>query len=213
MKANFKIIATTMVTSLLLACSANDDTQEIKVVNIDATSYVLAGKILNNHVTIITFNAANKALIKSLEQDLQINYSVHGDTIKIENYGFVKIQDHAIVSSESNNLDFDQADVLQEASENVFKNKDFGGIVAMSNGMEFQHYVRFSSDGSLYGISNTFDQAAPNRDYELLLNIAGTHEEASYSDIFYLHNNRLIYEIVNQQFGTIYYYSEGLSEE
>ncbi|MDR6966581.1 hypothetical protein J2X31_000579 [Flavobacterium arsenatis] len=213
MKTNFKIIATAIITSLLFACSSNDDNQKIEVVNIDATSYVLAGKILNNHLTIITFNADNQALIKSLEQDIQVNYSVHGDTIKIENYGFIKIQDNAIVSSDIDGLDFDQAELLLPASENAFKDKDFGGIVATSSGMQFQHYVRFSSDGSLYGISNVFNQATPNSEYELIYNIAGTHQTESYTDIFYLHNNILFYEIVNQQFGIVYYYSEGLSQQ
>lgn len=213
MKTLFKIIIITFSMVLLTACSGNDENDGDGIIDIDPTNYMLAGKILNNHLTIITFSTNNNAYIRSIDENVSANYTVHGDTIKIENYGFIIIQNNQIVSQSIEDLDMSQAQLLQNASENQFKNKEFGGLIPVTQGFEVEHYIRFSSTGVLYGYGAEFEDANPTKEFEIIGNIAGIHHENGHADIFYIQNNKLVCEIKTEQLGApIYFSSEGLSQ-
>ena len=216
MKTAVKIITTALFAVVLFSCSGDENAKTEELVNIDATNYMMAGKILNNHVAVVTFSSNDKAIIKSIEQDVEANYTVHGDTIKIENYGYVKIQNNAIVSFENEEMNFDQVHLLQNTSDNAFKGKYFKGpVTALSgDGVEQIFYVRFSASGALYGYGESFDVAFPDNEFELIANAAGRYRQEGYSTVFYILNDKLICEIRTNQFGSpIYFYSDELMEQ
>ena len=211
MKTIFKIITATLFLPFFFSCSSNDDDEKEIITNIDATKYIIAGKLLDNHLTLISFSSDNQASIKNIDQELSATYTVSGDTIKIANYGFVKIQNNSIVHSEIDLMEFDDAQLLQEATQNVFKDKDFSGTIVNTQ-FQIPFFVRFSDSGNLHGAGETFEQANPYLEYDIIGNIAGIYLNEGFSHIFYYQNNKLVYEakaIIGVE-GTHYLYSEGL---
>ncbi|RZK12877.1 MAG: hypothetical protein EOO46_01450 [Flavobacterium sp.] len=216
MKTVLKIITTTLFTVTLFSCSSDESAKTLEIVNIDATNYVIAGKVLNNHVAVVTFSSNDKVIIKSIEEEVEADYTVHGDTIKIENYGYVKIQNNAIVAFENGEINFDQVHLLQKTSDNAFKGKYFTGPVKLlsGSGVEQIFHVRFSAPGALYGYGESFDMAFPDNEFELIANVAGKYQQEGYSTVFYILNDKLICEIRTNQFGSpIYFYSDELMEQ
>lgn len=210
MKTTIKII-TILFIALLFSCSS-DDEKILAIEDIDPTNYVIAGKMLNNHVAIVTFASNDKASIRTTDLNIEADYTVDGDTVKIENYGYVKIQNNSIVYSEMDLMEFDDAKLLQKASQNVFKNKDFSGTIANSQ-FQIPFFVRFSDSGALHGAGETFEQANPNLEFNIIGNTAGIYLNQGFSHIFYYQNNKLVYEakaIIGVQ-GTHYLYSEELA--
>ena len=210
MKTYLKIITTALLLIFLYSCSGNDDEKEVEVVDIDPTEYIIAGKMLNNHLTIITFSSDNEVSIKNIDEELFSTYTVSGDTLKIANYGFVKIQNNAIAYAEIDHMEFDDALLLQTESVNVFKDKDFTGTL-VNNQFQIPFFLRFSDSGILQGTGQTFEDANPDREFNVIGNVAGILED-NFSNIFYIHNNKLVYELKVDigQAGLNYFYNEGL---
>ena len=211
MKTAIRTITTGLILTLLCACSGNDDEKEVEVADIDPTNYILAGKFLNNHLTIITFASNNEVSIKNVDEERSTTYTVSGDTLKIANYGFVKVQNHAIAYAEIDHMEFDDARLLQTGSVNVFKDKDFTGTL-VNNQFQIPFFLRFSDSGILQGTGQTFEDANPDREFNVIGNVAGILED-NFSNIFYIHNNKLIYELKIDigQAGLQYFYNEGLN--
>ena len=212
MKTIFKITTATFILLFIFSCSSNDD-EKVAINDIDPTNYIIAGKMLNNHVALVTFSSNDKATIKTTDLNIEADYTVDGDTVKIENYGYVKIQNNAITSFENEELDFDQAHLLQKTPDNVLKDKYFMGPINVLSGAGFEQifHIRFSASGELYGYGETFSSAAPNKEFELISNVAGKYQQDGFGNVFYKLNDKLICEVRTNQFGNpIYFYSEEL---
>jgi|GEM_PF-6323553 len=209
MKTSFKIMTTALFATLLFSCSGNDDEKGV-VADIDPTNYTIAGKMLNNHLTIMTFGLDNEVSIKNVDEELSATYTVSGDTLKIANYGFVKIQNDAIAHAEMDLLEFDDARLIKNESVNVFKDKDFTGTL-VNTLFQIPFFVRFSDSGILHGVGQTFEDANPDREYDVIDNVAGISVRENFSHIFYIHNNKLVYELKIEvgQAGLQYFYNEG----
>lgn len=215
MKTTVKVITATFILSIFFSCSSDDD-KKTAMADIDPTNYVIAGKMLNNHVAIVTFSSNAKASIKTTDLDIEADFTVDGDIVKIENYGYVKIQNDTITSFENEELDFDQAHLLKKSPDNVLKNKYFVGPINVSSGAGFEQifHIRFGTSETLYGYGETFNSAVPNKEFELIANIAGKYQQEGFSNVFYRLDDKLICEVRTNQFGgPIYFYSEELVQQ
>lgn len=210
MKTLFKIITATLILPFFFSCSSNDDEKEV-IADIDPTNYIIVGKLLDNRLTIMSFSSDNTVSMKNIDNDVDATYTVSGDTLKIANYGFVKIQNNAIAYAEMDLMEFDGALLIEKASQNVFKDKDFSGTLVNSNG-EIPFFIRFSDSGTLQGIGISYDDANPQIEFDVINNVAGSTDNEVFSNVFYMHNNKLVYEIKVEMpgAGLQYFYNEGL---
>lgn len=194
----------------VISCS-DDDSSTTET--FDITEYIIGGKLVNNRTCIMTFSSNGLVRIINVDEEMQLSYTVEGNTVTLEDYGSFEVENDEIIFDDLEDINFENAVLIKKPEENLLKGKTFSGIV-YGGGLEYQHFVRFSSNGALYGVNNTFETATPNENYDLIGNVSGKFQKDQFSDVFYFNNNQLVYERkgVFQGLPTVYYYSsQGLN--
>lgn len=182
----FKIFMLLLMTSLFFACSKNED--ESPAETIDITQYIVGGQILNNRVSILTFETNGIAKISNVDEEIQIEYTVVENKITLTGYGSFEVAYNTIVNISMDTLNFVDANLIKIQDVNQLKGKTFGGFVESS-----YTYFRFSGTNNRFGFGSTYDEAIPANEYELIKNVSGRHQGDNVF-VFYLKNDRLVYE-------------------
>lgn len=192
----------------MISCS-DDDSSSAET--FDITEYVIGGKLINNRVCLMTFSPNGLVQLINVDEEMQLSYTVEGNTVTLEDYGSFEVENDEIIFDDLDDINLENAVLLRKPEENLLKGKTFSGIIA-SGGFQFERFVRFSPNGLHYGTNDTFEAATPNENYVLIGNVGGIFQKNEFTDIFYLNNHKLVYErkVIPQNFSTIYFSSEGL---
>ncbi len=204
MKKCFKFSILFLLTSTLFTCSSNDDDSPGSP--IDITQYIVGGELLNNRVSILTFETNGTAKISNVDEEIQLDYTVEDNKITLTGYGSFEVAYNTIVNISMETLNFVDADLIKISDANQLKGKTFAGFVESS-----YTYFRFSGTMNRFGFGSTYDEAIPAREYDLIKNLGGRHQ-GDIVFIFYLKNDKLVYESKSYFDVGIYVYfkSDGL---
>lgn len=192
----------------MISCS-DDDSSSAET--FDITEYVIGGKLINNRVCIMTFSSNGLVQLINVDEEMQLSYTVEGNTVTLEDYGSFEVENDEIIFDDLDDINLENAVLLKKPEENLLKGKTFSGIIS-AGFFQFEHFVRFSNSGNLYRANETFETATPNENYDLIGNVSGKFQKDQFSDVFYLHNNQLVYErkLTIQGLPIMHYSSQGL---
>ncbi|UPQ77716.1 hypothetical protein M0M57_08720 [Flavobacterium azooxidireducens] len=208
MKNYIKKLVFFLSVMLMISCS-DDDSSSFETFNI--TEYIIGGKLVNNRVCIMIFSSNGLVRIINVDEEMQLSYTIDGNSVILEDYGSFEVENDEIIFDDLNDINFENAVLLKKPEENQLKGKTFSGMLS-NIGFQFEHFVRFSNNGNLYGANETFETATPNDNYDLIGNVSGKFQDDQFSDVFYFNNNQLVYErkVSFQGLQPIYFSSQGL---
>ena len=190
MKNYTKIVVFFLLIVMVISCSDDDSNNTDN--NFDITRYVIGGKIANDRLCLLTFEGNNIARLKDVNQDRAFVYSVENNTVFIEDIGSFTIENNELVNVDVS-WDFSQAVLLTIPAQNAFLNSNYSGLIGNSFVTE-TFFVIFSGQEGVFGFGSSASQATPNKLFIMHNAISGFYQSSELSDVFFIHNGKLVYE-------------------
>lgn len=192
----------------MISCS-NDDSNNTDN-TFDITRYAIGGKMANSRLGLLTFEGNNIARLKDVNQDRAYVYSVENNTVSIEDIGTFTIENNELVNVNVS-WDFSQAVLLTIPTQNAFLNSNYSGLIGNSFITE-TFFVTFSGQEGVFGFGSTASQANPNKFFIMRNAISGFYQSSELSDVFFIHNGKLVYErrVSLPGLSPNYFYAPGL---